>query len=258
MPRVLIVDDHKIFRETLRLLIARQTDLVIAGEACDGCTAIRMAQELDVDVVLLDVSLPDVSGVEVARHVTSLPRHPKVVVLSAFDAHEFVTATAQAGASGYLLKSCCFEELVAAVKTVLGGGTYFSKSLRRAPVEPGLYARREPALSPAALTDREREVLQLIAEGYSTKEIGDRLDVSPKTVSTHRTHIMEKLGLTTVAALTRYAVREDLSAEGAPGLPDEPGAPVTPTAGEAPAVAGARAAKRSAKGAQRAGGGPKG
>lgn len=213
MASVLIVDDHKMFRETLGLLIAQEATLTVVGEACDGCSAIRMATELTVDLVLLDVSLPDVNGVEVARHLAALPHRPKVVALSAFDAAGFVTAMMQAGASAYLLKSCCFDELVGAIRMVLAGGTYFSKSLRNDSVEPCLASRRPACGAAPALTDREREVLQLIAHAYSTKEIGDRLNVSPKTVSTHRTHLMEKLRLPTVAALTRYAMRESLTVQ---------------------------------------------
>jgi two-component system, NarL family, response regulator NreC len=243
MSRVLIVDDHRLFREALGLLIARQADFEVAGEASDGCTAIRMAKDLEVDLVLLDVNLPDVNGVEVARHVALLPRRPKVVALSASDSEGFVAAMVQAGASGYLLKSCCFEELIAAVKTVLDGGTYVSKSLRHGLANRSLAIRRETSFAPAALTDREREVLQLIAHAYSTKEIGDRLNVSPKTVSTHRTHVMEKLGLTTVAALTRYALRENLTAEGGHALPS----------GATTDTAAMRERRASGRGAKRAG-----
>ena len=226
MIRLLLVDDHKVFRETLRLLFARQPDLQVVGEASDARSALRMAGECRADVVLLDVGLPDIGGAEVARHLTHLPDAPKVLALSAVASDEAVEAMLRAGAAGYLLKCCCFEELVQAVRLVVAGQTYVSQSLghRRADGKTGV-SRHEAAFSPATLTGREREVLQLIAQSYSTKEIADRLLLSPKTVSSHRTHILEKLNLTTVAALTRYAVRENLTPQMVPDVLPGPAAP---------------------------------
>ena len=226
MIRVLLVDDHKMLRESLSLLLTRDPDMRVVGEASDACAALRLAAENQADVVLLDVGLPDVNGTEVARHLVRLPHAPKVLALSAHDSDGVVTAMLQAGASGYLVKTCCYEELLQAVRAVFAGQTYVSKSLTHSRTDAtGLAPRVAPSFSPAALTDREREVLQLIAQSYTTKEIADRLALSPKTVSTHRTHVMEKLDLTTVAALTRYAVRENLTAQPAQNVPPAPPPP---------------------------------
>lgn len=207
MIRILLVDDHRIFRESMTLLINKEPNLRVVAEASDGCSAIKLAQEMEIDLALIDISLPDLNGVEVARHLTRLPRPPKVLGLSACAREGFVDAMLASGAAGYLLKSACFEELVGAIEAVGAGRRYISPAVRQ-----GERAVGEGGRAGNRLSDRERDVLALIAEGFTTKEIGGRLGVSPKTVSTHRTHIMEKLNLSTVAALTRYAVREHLTA----------------------------------------------
>ena len=220
MIRVLLVDDHKMLRESLSLLLTRDPEMRVVGEASDACAALRMAADTQADVVLLDVGLPDVNGTEVARHLVRLPHAPKVLALSAHDSDGVITAMLQAGASGYLVKTCCYEELLQAVRAVFAGQNYVSKSLHHGRTEAaGLTPRDDSGFAPVSLTDREREVLQLIAQSYTTKEIADRLALSPKTVSTHRTHVMEKLDLSTVAALTRYAVRENLTAQPAQEAP---------------------------------------
>jgi len=214
MIRILLVDDHALFRESLGLLLGRDPEMHVVGEAVDACTALRMAGECHADVVLLDVSLPDVNGTEVARRLAHLPHTPKVLALSAYENDGIVEAMLQAGASGYLVKSCCFEELIKAIRSVAAGQTYVSKVLdRRRAGETRNVSHDAAMYTPVLLTDREREVLQLISQSFTTKEIADRLALSPKTVSSHRTHIMEKLNLATVAALTRYAVRENLTAQ---------------------------------------------
>jgi DNA-binding NarL/FixJ family response regulator len=212
MTRVLLADDHMIMRQGLRSLLAGTTGLDVLGEAGDGRTAVQMALKLSPDVVVMDVGMPDLNGMEATRQIKAQAPGIKVIALSMHSDGRFIAGMFKAGASGYLLKDSAFEELARAVRTVAAGQTYLSPRIAGVVVED--YLRGKDGAAPTGvslLTDREREVLQLIAEGRSTKETADLLHVSVKTVETHRGRIMARLGLHSVAELTKYAIREGLT-----------------------------------------------
>lgn len=210
--RVLLVDNHRIMREGLRSLLSRQSDLEVVGEAEDGRTAIQLARKLRPGVVVMDISMPDLNGVDATRGIISEVLGTKVIGLTMHSDRHMVARMLQAGASGYLLKDCDLEELVRAIRAVATGQTYLS------PVVAGFVTKEfvqhlatRDQSSSLLLTAREREVLQLIAEGHSTRDAAGRLHVSVKTVETHRMHIMRKLKAHSVAELTKAAIAEGLT-----------------------------------------------
>ena len=210
--KVLIADDHKIVRDGLRSLLDEQPDLEVVAEAENGQTAVRLARERKPDLVIMDINMPDLNGVEATRQMVAALPEVKVVALSMHSHRRLVLGMFRAGAAGYLLKDCAFEELTRAIEAVAGNQLYLSPSIARPVIEE--YVRRisqAESGSPAVLTPREREVLQLLAEGWSTKKIASHLHVSVKTVETHRRQIMEKLDIHTIAELTKYAIREGLT-----------------------------------------------
>lgn len=213
MPtRVLLADDHRIIREGLRSLLQKQSDMEVVEEAQDGITAVRLAERLHPDIVIMDIGMPDLNGIEAARQIISRVKGIKVIALSMHSDKRFVLEMLKAGASGYLLKDCAFEELIDAIRTVRNGQIYLSSRVAGVVVDEYLHNR--PASEVSAynlLSAREREVLQLLAEGNSTKSIAASLNVSTKTIETHRQQIMEKLNLHSVAELTKYAVKEGLT-----------------------------------------------
>lgn len=213
MPtRVLIADDHRLFRDGLRTLFAAHKDVAVVGEATDGAEAVSAAAELKPDVILLDVSMPRLNGIEAARRIVAGGGSAKIVMLSMHSDRRFVVESLKAGASGYLLKDCPFDEVLLAVRTVRAGGVYLSRSISDALVRDYVAAARNaPGSVFSALSAREREVLQLLAEGHATKEIAARLRVSVKTVESHRKQIMDKLEIRSIAELTKYAIREGLT-----------------------------------------------
>lgn len=210
--RILLADDHAIVREGLRSLIEKEPDMEIVGEAEDGRTALELVRELLPDVVIMDITMPNLNGVEATRHITSEFPEVKVIALSIHSNRRFVTDMLGAGAAGYILKECLFDELVQAIQAVSAGNSYLSPRITSVVVED--YVKRLAIVAEsllAALTSREREVLQLVAEGKSTKQIALKLHVSTKTVEANRRQIMEKLDIHSVAELTKYAVREGLT-----------------------------------------------
>ena len=210
--RVLLADDHKIMREGLRSLLAVSPGVEVVGEAGDGRSAVQLALKLSPDVVVMDIGMPDLNGVDATRQIKARAPQIKVIALSLHSDERFISGMFKAGASGYLLKDGAFEELARAIRTVADGHTYLCPRIAKTVVRD--YLRNAPAVPMTGgptLSDREREVLQLIAEGKSTKEVAGRLDVSVKTVETHRARIMERLGVHSVAELTKYAVREGLT-----------------------------------------------
>jgi len=210
--RLLLADDHGMFREGLRALIEKQTDLEVVGEAANGREAVRLARDLKPTVVVMDVSMPDLNGVEATRRILKRSPMAKVIALSMHSDRRFVVEMLRAGAQGYLLKDCAYEELVRAIRTVAGGGVYLSPRIAGVVLEDCVRRPVSEAAAPApALTAREREVLQLLAEGHGTKQIAARLNVSTKTIDTHRRNIMNRLDIRSVAELTKYAVREGLT-----------------------------------------------
>jgi len=208
---ILIADDHRIMREGLGALLGGERDLEVVGEAPDGREAVRLARELKADVVIMDVGMPGLNGVEATKQIAARAPDAKVLALSMHSDRRFVTEMLRAGAYGYVLKESAFEEVVRAVREVVAGRTYLSPGVVGVVVEDYVsHVRKQPSEA-SPLTDREREVVQLLAEGESTKRIAARLNVSVKTIETHRKHVMEKLDIHSVAELTKYAVREGLT-----------------------------------------------
>ena len=209
--RLLLADDHGMFREGLRALIEKQTDLEVVGEAANGREAVRLARDLTPTVVVMDVSMPDLNGVEATRRILKRSPKAKVIALSMHSDRRFVVEMLRAGAQGYLLKDCAYEELVCAIRTVAGGRVYLSPRIAGVVLEDCVRSAAPEAAPASALTARQREVLQLLAEGHGTKQIARRLHVSAKTIDTHRHNIMNRLNIRSVAELTKYAVREGLT-----------------------------------------------
>ncbi len=210
--RILLADDHKITRQGLRSLLEQQDDMEVAAEAENGRTAVALVDELLPDVVIMDVTMPDLNGVEATRQIVAKYPDVKVIALSMHSDTLFVTEMLRSGASGYLLKDCAFEEMTRAIRAVMNDKTYLSPSISAVVVEDYLHRLSKADFSASGiLTDREREVLQLMAEGKSTKQIALKLHISIKTVETHRRQIMNKLDIHTVAELTKYAVRKGLT-----------------------------------------------
>jgi DNA-binding NarL/FixJ family response regulator len=207
--RILLVDDHKITRQGLRSLLENEQDMEVVAEAEEGRTAVRLVRELLPDVVIMDVSMPDLNGMEAARQIVAESRDVKIIALSMHSDALFVTEMLKSGASGYLLKDCAFEELARAIRTVAAEKTYLSPSISGVVVNDYVHLlSKGESVDAEVLSSREREVLQLLAEGKSTKQIALRLHISAKTVETHRRQIMEKLDIHSVAELTKYAIRK--------------------------------------------------
>jgi len=210
--RILLADDHKITRQGLRSLLDEQPDMEVVAEAEEGRTAVRLARELVPNVVIMDVSMPDLNGMEATRQIVAEFPNIKIIALSMHSDSLFVTEMLRCGASGYLLKDCAFEELERAIRAVIADKTYLSPSISGVVVDDYLHRLSKTDFSDSqVLSDREREVLQLMAEGNSTKQIALKLHISNKTVETHRRQIMNKLDIHTVAELTKYAIRKGLT-----------------------------------------------
>lgn len=208
---ILLADDHRLTREALRLMLDRQPGFRVVAEADDGREAVELAMEHDPDIVLMDVTMPRLNGVEATRQIKARKPQIKVIMVSMHLERPFVSETLAAGASGYLLKDSPSEELINAIKTIMEGSLYLSPKVQEVVVDACLNGHngdsgRRPALSP-----REREVLQLTAEGKNTKEIAMVLHLSSKTVEGHRRQLMSKLDINSVADLTRYAIREGIA-----------------------------------------------
>lgn len=210
--RILLADDHRILRDGLRALIEQHADMEVVAQAEDGRTAVRLVREHQPDVAIMDIGMPELNGMEATRQIAGRVPGVKVIALSIHAERWYVAGMFQAGASGYLLKNCAFEELVQAIRTVVAGQRYLSPALTDVVVEDFVrYAGTTGGRPPSLLTAREREVLQLLAEGHTTKEIAARLQVSAKTVDVHRQNTMAKLDLHSIADLTKYAIRAGLT-----------------------------------------------
>lgn len=210
--RVLLADDHQILRQGLRALLESQPDLAVVGEASEGRTAVETCRAKPVDVVVMDVRMPDLNGVDATRQLTSAGNGVKVIALSAQADQQTASAMLQAGAMGFVVKEAAFDELVRAIRTVVAGKVYLSPRVAGMVVDDYVRNAGNPTTGMfGTLTPREREVLQLIAEGKATKEVAAHLHVSVKTVETHRRSMMEKLHLDSVAELTKYAIREGIT-----------------------------------------------
>jgi len=210
--RIVLADDHRITREGLLSMLNNEDGMDVVGEAENGREAVTLAQELLPDLVIMDVTMPDLNGIEATRMITSGAGEIDVIALSMYSDKQFVQGMIQAGASGYLLKDCAFEELLNAIRVVVSGNTYLSPAIAGIVVKDYLDKLSTDGSSASSiLTTREREVLQLIAEGMSTKKIASHLGISIKTIETHRRQIMGKLGIFSIAELTKYAIREGLT-----------------------------------------------
>ena len=211
--RILLVDDHEIVVEGFRSLLEQQSDMEVVGVAADGRVALQLTRELSPDVVVMDVTMPNLGGVETTRQIVRDFPDAKVLALSMDPSRRIVAQMLTAGASGYLVKTCALEELVWGVRAVAEGKTYLSPQIADGVVDGYVHQGSAAEQVPCALlSGREREVLQLVAEGKSTKEIAATLHLAAKTVEAHRHNIMEKLDVHSIAGLTKHAIREGLTA----------------------------------------------
>jgi len=210
--KIILADDHKIIREGLRSLLEKQLDMEVIAEAHDGLTTVHLVQKLLPDIVIMDIGMPDMNGIEATRQIMTETKGVKVIALSMHSDRRFVLQMLKVGASGYLLKDSAFEELISAIHTVMANQPYLSPKITDVVVKEYLHGfpKKESTVF-TILTAREREVLQLLAEGKTTKQIASALYISVKTIETHRQQIMEKLNMHSIAELTKYAIREGLT-----------------------------------------------
>ncbi len=203
--RVLIADDHTIVRSGLHLLLESEPDIEVVGEATDGVSAVKLADELVPDIVLMDIGMPELNGIEATRQIKANTRGVAILILTMHRSDEYFFQVLEAGASGYMLKGAETTELISAVRSVARGDVFLYPSIARRLVQQYLsQVETDPPGGPE-LTHREREILKLIAEGYTTKEIAEQLVVSPSTVHSHRTNLMQKLNLSKRHELVQYA-----------------------------------------------------
>ena len=209
--RILLADDHDIVRAGLKSLLAGEPGLEVVADTGEGRSAVRLARELSPDVVVLDISMPDLNGIDATRQITGAGFPGKVICLSMHKQKQMIGAALRAGAAGYLVKNCAAKELAGAIRAVVAGTIYLSPDIAGEVVQDFVRGSTKPKGGEnSALSEREREVLQRIAQGGNTKEIGVGLRISEKTVAAHRAAILNKLRLNGVADLTRYAIREGL------------------------------------------------
>lgn len=207
--KILIADDHALVRSGIITLLKSEKEFTIVGEACDGEAAVDQVQNLNPDIVLMDISMPKQSGLEAAAIIRKKFPSTRVLILTMHDNEEYAYQIWNSGAGGYILKNSDKSELITAIKEVVGGRRFFSRTLSDKMVD--YYKRRpKPAGDPAILTKREREIIKLIADGMTNQEIADRLFISPRTVDTHRSNIMQKLDVKNTAALVRFALEKGI------------------------------------------------
>ena len=207
--KILIADDHEILREGIRKMIEKEPDMEVVGEAEDGRSAVKLARKLAPDIVLMDITMPDLNGMDATRKIVSETPGVKVLALSMHQDRKYVTGMLEAGATGYLIKGCKFEELATAIRSVARKNVYLSPRIADMVLQ-GYLGKSPKKFAEPVLSSREREVLQLLAEGNSVKETAFKLGVSAKTVETHRRHIMEKLQISNSSEIVKYALREGL------------------------------------------------
>lgn len=208
---LLLVDDHQMMREGLRHLLESQDGVEVVAEAENGNEALKLARKLAPELVVMDVDMPELNGIEATRRLAQEMPRTKVIGLSMHSDRQFVLGMLKAGASAYLLKDCAFSELIEAIRVVSRGGTYLTQQIADILVEEFHHPRHGEGRTTSHLTSREREILQLIAEAKTSKEIAAQLNLSVKTVFAHRRNIMEKLKAKNLADLTRIAIRDGLT-----------------------------------------------
>jgi DNA-binding NarL/FixJ family response regulator len=210
--KILIADDHWLFRDGLKALLEKQADMQVVGETADGIAAVKAILEKKPDIVLMDISMPELNGIEATRQIMENRPETKVIVLSMHSDQRYIAESLKAGAVGYILKDCPTEELLVAIRAVANKQIYLSRQITESVVRDYINLNKGGSSQVfAILSPREREVLQLLAEGKSTKEIAEKLNVSVKTIETHRKQIMDKLNIRSIAELTKYAIREGLT-----------------------------------------------
>jgi DNA-binding NarL/FixJ family response regulator len=207
--RIIIADDHKIMRDGLRNMLDKETGMEVVAEAKNGREALQLAEQLRPDILIMDISMDDLNGIDATRALTAKGLGTKVIGLSMHADKRFVAGMFEAGAMAYLLKDCSYDELLQAVRQVLAGRTYLCSMISGVVIRD--YIQRMRRNETSVLSPREKEILQLMAEGSTTKRIADQLKVSVKTVETHRQHIMEKLNIFSIAELTKYAIKEGIT-----------------------------------------------
>ena len=203
--KVLLTDDHQIIIDGLKSLLKNSDEIVVAAEANNGREALRILGLLSIDVLLMDIDMPVMNGIEALKEIRKQFRDVKVIILSMHNEAGMIKSLIDLGANGYLLKSCSQDELIGAIRKVASGQSYFSTNVTLALLKPA-----NPEQKNEILTDRETEILKLIAAGFSNKEIGDQLFISHRTVDTHRTNLMKKLDVNNIAGLISYAIRNGI------------------------------------------------
>jgi len=210
--KILLVDDHQILRDGICSMFSGHKDIEVIGEAPDGRTAIKLVEQLKPDIVVMDISMPDMNGIDATRKIKRRSPDIKVIALSMHHDRQFLIEIFRAGASGYLVKDSAFEELERAIKLVMEGKRYINPHMASLLIDTIISESHSPSHKGLSLlTDREKQVLHLIVEGKSTKEIARQLKVSNKTIESHRRQIMGKLNLQSVAELIKFAIREGIA-----------------------------------------------
>ena len=210
--RVLLVDDHEIMREGICALLRKHDGFEVVGQAEDGRRAQEMVDELQPDIVIMDIGMPNLNGIDATRHILSKNPKIKVMALSTHNEGTIVAKMIKSGATGYMLKESAFEELTDGLDVMLQGKTFLCSKISKVVFSDYINIITNPQwVDGDGLSSREREVLQLVAEGHTTKVIAQMLHLSPKTIDSHREHIMEKLGIRNIAGLTKYAIREGIT-----------------------------------------------
>ena len=210
--KVLLVDDHQVVRSGLRLALEKHQDMKVIGEASDGRSAVKLLQKLSPDIVIMDVTMPDLNGIEATRQIIVQSPNTKIIALSMHSDENYVAGMFEAGAAGYLLKDCSLEEMDIAIRAVANNQVYISPGISRIVIK-GYFDKSVTAdrRVSSSLTPKEREVVQLLAEGKTSKEVASSLHVSVKTAETHRHNIMKKLDVHNIADLTKYAIRRGIT-----------------------------------------------
>lgn len=208
---VLLADDHVMLRQGLKALIEAQAGLSVVAEAGDGLQAVELTARLQPDVVIMDVHMPNLNGMDATQRITALGLRTRVIALSMYPKKRFITEMLKAGARGYILKDCAFDELIQAIREVLQGKLYLSREISETVLQDYVSGLGERQSLAAVLSSREREIVQRLAEGQSSKQIAAELHLSPKTVDVHRHRIMQKLQLNSLADLVKYALSEGLT-----------------------------------------------